>query len=60
MQDLLRFSVKEPADWLQSISELERADLRGSAIDQVCAFLETWPPLKPSWRPKHHFHLNPR
>jgi hypothetical protein len=40
------------ADWLQSISELERADLRGSAIDQVCAFLEMWPPLDPRWRPR--------
>ena len=40
------------ADWLQSISELERADLRGAAIDQVCAFLETWPPLDPRWRPR--------
>ena len=40
------------ADWLQSISEFERADLRGSAIDKVSAFLETWPPLKPGWRPR--------
>jgi hypothetical protein len=40
------------ADWLQTISELERADLRGSAIDRVSAFLELWPPLKPSWRPR--------
>jgi len=40
------------ADWLQSISEFERADLRGAAIDKVGAFLETWPPLKPGWRPR--------
>lgn len=40
------------ADWLQSIGELERADLRGAAIDQVCAFLESWPPLDPRWRPR--------
>src|SRR3954447_23455657 len=40
------------ADWLQTITELERADLRGAAIDQVCAFLETWPPLDPRWRPR--------
>jgi hypothetical protein len=40
------------ADWLQSISEFERADLRGAAIDKVSAFLEMWPPLKPSWRPR--------
>jgi hypothetical protein len=40
------------ADWLQSISEFERADLRGAAIDKVSAFLETWPPLDPRWRPR--------
>lgn len=40
------------AEWLQGISELERADLRGAAINDVCAFLETWPPLKPAWRPR--------
>jgi hypothetical protein len=40
------------ADWLQSISEFERADLRGAAIDKVSAFLEMWPPLKASWRPR--------
>jgi PD-(D/E)XK nuclease superfamily protein len=40
------------ADWLQSISEFERADLRSAAIDKVSAFLELWPPLKPSWRPR--------
>ena len=40
------------ADWLQSVSEVERADLRGAAIDKVCAFLESWPPLDPRWRPR--------
>jgi CRISPR/Cas system-associated exonuclease Cas4 (RecB family) len=40
------------ADWLQSMTELERADLRGAAIEQVCAFLESWPPLSPKWRPR--------
>jgi hypothetical protein len=40
------------ADWLQTITELERADLRGTAIDRVCAFLEAWPPLDPRWRPR--------
>jgi hypothetical protein len=40
------------ADWLQTISERERADLRGAAIDRVCAFLEAWPPLEPRWRPR--------
>ena len=40
------------AGWLQSISEFERADLRGAAIDKVSAFLEMWPPLDPRWRPR--------
>jgi hypothetical protein len=40
------------AEWLQGMSELERADLRGAAINDVCAFLESWPPLKPTWRPR--------
>jgi hypothetical protein len=40
------------ADWLQSITELERADLRGAAIDQVCAFLESWPPHDPRRPPR--------
>ena len=26
--------------------------MRGTAIDQVCAFLEMWPPLDPRWRPR--------
>jgi hypothetical protein len=40
------------ADWLQALGELERADLRGSAINDVCAFLESWPPLEPRFRPR--------
>ncbi|HEX4819571.1 MAG TPA: PD-(D/E)XK nuclease family protein [Acidimicrobiales bacterium] len=40
------------AEWLQSISELERADLRGQALNSVCAFLESWPPLHPRFRPR--------
>lgn len=39
-------------EFLQSLSELDRADLRGEAVDRVCAFLEQWPPLQPSWRPR--------
>jgi len=38
--------------YLQELGELERADLRGQAVDQVCAFLEQWPPLQQHWRPR--------
>jgi len=40
------------AEWLQALSELERADLRSAAVDKVSAFLETWPPLSARWRPR--------
>jgi hypothetical protein len=49
---LLTESNNGMGDWLQTITELQRAELRGSAIDHVCAFLETWPPLEPRWRPR--------
>ena len=39
-------------DWLQTISEADRADLRSSAVDSTSAFLELWPPLKEQWRPR--------
>jgi hypothetical protein len=38
-------------EWLAARSEFERAELRASANESVAAFLETWPPLKPRWRP---------
>ena len=38
-------------DWLQTIDEGDRADLRCEAVDRVSSFLELWPPLKPQWRP---------
>jgi hypothetical protein len=40
------------ADWLQTIDEGDRADLRSDAVDRVASFLELWPPLKPQWRPR--------
>jgi hypothetical protein len=40
------------SDWLQTISEADRADLRSAAVDSVSAFLELWPPLQPRWRPR--------
>lgn len=38
--------------YLQGLAELDRADLRGQAVDHVCAFLELWPPLQQRWRPR--------
>lgn len=39
------------ADWLQTIGEAERAELRAESNDRVVKFLECFPPLKPGWRP---------
>jgi len=39
------------ADWLQTCSEVERAEVRAEANDRVVKFLECWPPLKSAWRP---------
>ncbi len=38
-------------DWLQTISEAERAELRAESNDRVVKFLECFPPLKTGWRP---------
>ncbi|MGH9243732.1 MAG: PD-(D/E)XK nuclease family protein [Acidimicrobiales bacterium] len=38
-------------DWLQRLSEIERAELRAIANDHVAKFLECWPPLRAAWRP---------
>ena len=42
---------KSIADYLQSCSEAERAELRAVAGASVTQFLECFPPLKPQWRP---------
>ncbi|MCU1452652.1 MAG: hypothetical protein JWN46_798 [Acidimicrobiales bacterium] len=39
------------ADWLQTCSESDRAELRASAGDRVSKFVECFPPLLPKWRP---------
>jgi hypothetical protein len=39
------------ARWLQGCREIERAELRAEANDQVTKFLECWPRLSPRWRP---------
>jgi hypothetical protein len=38
-------------DWLRTVSEIERAELRAEAGERVTKFLECWPPLKARWRP---------
>lgn len=39
------------SEWLQSIDEAERAELRAESNDRVAKFLECFPPLKTRWRP---------
>ncbi len=39
------------AEWLQGIDDIERAELRGEAVDRVSGFVELWPPLESRWRP---------
>lgn len=38
-------------DFLQTCTEAERAELRGTAGDRVAKFFECFPPLLPKWRP---------
>ncbi len=39
------------ADWLQTCSDADRAELRGESNALVVKFLECWPRLKAGWRP---------
>jgi len=39
------------ADWLQTASETDHAELQGVATDRVAGFLELFPPLRRAWRP---------
>jgi hypothetical protein len=38
-------------EWLVTISESERAELRSEAVDRVTKFTECFPPLDARWRP---------
>ena len=38
-------------DWMKTITEFDRAELKGQAVDRVSKFLECWPKLKSAWRP---------
>ncbi|MCY3560396.1 MAG: PD-(D/E)XK nuclease family protein [bacterium] len=37
--------------WLDQCAEVDRAELRGLAINSVAAFFDCWPPLQRRWRP---------
>jgi hypothetical protein len=37
--------------WLRALSPVDRADVRALCVERVSAFVEAFPPLKPSWRP---------
>jgi CRISPR/Cas system-associated exonuclease Cas4 (RecB family) len=39
------------AEWLQTCSDAERAEVRAEANDLLVKFLDCWPPLRPQWRP---------
>ena len=39
------------ADWLAGLPEADLADIRAQAVERVTAFFESFPPLKPEWRP---------
>lgn len=39
------------ADWLQTVDEADRAELRGQVNDLLVKFLECFPRLKPAWFP---------
>ncbi|MDZ7732071.1 MAG: PD-(D/E)XK nuclease family protein [Acidimicrobiia bacterium] len=39
------------ADWLQTLTEVELAELRSAANERVAKFLESFPTLKSAWRP---------
>ena len=38
-------------DWLRTCGDLDRAELRGQAVERVSVFFESFPPLKAAWRP---------
>ena len=38
-------------DFLRTVTEVERAELRAEANERVTKFMECFPPMKPAWRP---------
>jgi len=49
--ELIMADGRGPAAWLAAASPAEHADLRGSAVDAVVKFIETFPPVDPRSRP---------
>ena len=49
--DRLERTDSSLAGWLATCPEVERAELRALANEQVVAFFECFPPLKRSWNP---------
>ena len=47
----LSFGSGSLADWLQTATTVDRAEVRAQANERVSKFLECFPPLKPAWRP---------
>ena len=47
----LSFGSGSLADWLQTATTVDRAEVRAEANERVTKFLECFPPLKPAWRP---------
>lgn len=47
----LEFGDDNLAHWYQGIDGTDRAELRSEVNNRLAAFLETWPALKPAWRP---------
>jgi len=41
-----------PGAWLAGASEVDRAEVRGGAIDRALKFEDEFPPVKRSWRPR--------
>jgi CRISPR/Cas system-associated exonuclease Cas4 (RecB family) len=52
-ESLARLTEKDSSlgAWLQGVTEYDRAELKGEAVDRVNKFLECWPKLKAVWRP---------
>lgn len=44
-------STDNLGDWLVTLDDRERAELRSRSVEKVAAFAEMFPPLQPRWRP---------
>lgn len=47
----LEHSEQGIGEFVQELSEVDRAQLRSDVVGHVTAFTECWPPLKKEWRP---------